>query len=105
MHDQLFANYADWEDNSDPTSIYIGFAATIGISTTTFYKDYTSKVVADAVTNSYQESVSNNLSYTPTFFVNGVRIANPQGYDAFKKVIDDAASSASSTAMSSSSSK
>ena len=105
MHDKLFANYAEWQDNSDPTSIYLGYATAIGISTTTFYKDYSSTAVADVVSNGYQESVANDLSYTPTFFVNGTRIVNPQGYDAFKKVIDDAATVAVSAKASTTSSK
>ncbi len=101
MHDKLFANYADWEDLADPTSIYLGYAQAIGISTTTFLKDMTSAPVVKLVKDSYQEAIDSKLDYTPTIFINGKRIVNPQSFAAFKKVIDDAASSTVSVATSS----
>jgi protein-disulfide isomerase len=98
MHDMLFANYSDWENLSDPTSIFIGYAAKIGISTTTFLADLTSPAVDKVVTDSYQTDVSAGLNYTPTVFINGTRIDNPSGYAGLKALVDAAASSSISGA-------
>ena len=102
MHDLLFANYTDWENLSDPTSIFLGYAAKIGISTTTFLADLTSPAVAKVVTDSYQADTTAGLDYTPTIFINGTRIDNPGSniYAGLKAMVDAAASGTPPTAAS-----
>jgi protein-disulfide isomerase len=90
MHDLLFTHQNEWETIADPRAKFSSYAQTIGVNTVTFLKDIDSEVVQGRVSQDYKESVKNNLSYTPTFFVNGWRIQNPKTYEAFKKIIDDA---------------
>jgi protein-disulfide isomerase len=99
MHDLLFANYTDWENLSDPTSIFLGYAAKIGISTTTFLADLTSPAVDKVVTDSYQADTTAGLDYTPTLFINGNRIDNPSTniYADLKTLVDAAAGGAASS--------
>ena len=89
MHDILFTNQNEWESISDPRSKFASYAQSIGVNTATFLKDIDLDVVRNRVSEGYKQSEQNGLSYTPTFFVNGHRITNPKGYDAFKKLIDD----------------
>jgi protein-disulfide isomerase len=95
MHDLLFANYTDWENLSDPTSVFVGYAAKIGISTTTFLADLTSPAVDKVVTDAYKADTTAGLDYTPTLFINGTRIDNPSTniYAGLKAMVDAAASS------------
>ena len=93
MHDLLFANHGDWENLPDPTSVFVKYATTIGLNAAQFTKDLNSDAVKNAVMAGYQDAVKSNLSYTPTIFINGFRIDNPQSYDAFKQLIDNAAAS------------
>lgn len=97
MHDLLYANQNDWVNLPDPTSVFEGYAQQIGINTTQFLSDLKSPTVYNRVISDLKEAEQNNLDYTPTFFVNGVRITNPTSYAAFKQIIDDAASSTAST--------
>jgi protein-disulfide isomerase len=99
MHDMLFANYTDWENLSDPTSVFLGYAAKIGISTTTFLADLTSPAVGKVVSDAYQADTAAGLNYTPTIFINGTRIDNPNAniYAGLKALVDAAAGGAAST--------
>jgi protein-disulfide isomerase len=89
MHDLLFEKQNEWEVISDPRQKFSEYAQSLSLNSTTFLKDIDLDVVRNKVSNGYKESVKNSLSYTPTFFLNGKRIQNPQDYDAFKKIIDD----------------
>ena len=93
MHDALYENQNDWVNLSDPTSVFEGYASKIGIDTTKFVKDLKSPDVYNRVVSDLKQAQQNNLDYTPTFFVNGVRIDNPTSEAAFKQLIDNAISS------------
>jgi protein-disulfide isomerase len=97
MHDMLYANQNDWVNLPDPTSVFTGYAAKIGINTTQFLKDMKSPDAYNKVVADLKQAEQNDLDYTPTFFINGVRIDNPTSYAAFKQLIDNAASSTAST--------
>jgi protein-disulfide isomerase len=98
MHDMLYANQNDWVNLPDPTSVFEGYAAKIGINTAQFLTDLKSPDVYNRVISDLKQAEQNNLDYTPTFFVNGVRIDNPDSYADFKQLIDNAiASSTAST--------
>ena len=66
------------------------YALEAGVNIEQWKKDVTSDEVKNRVEESYKEAVSLNLQGTPSFFLNGKRIQNPQGYEAFKKLIEDA---------------
>jgi protein-disulfide isomerase len=101
MHDMLFADNAQWENLSDPSSVFVGYAKTLGLNTTQFSKDYASAAVAATINADLAQANANQLTYTPTLFVNGVRIDNPTSYAAFRALIDAAAggTSASTTTV------
>jgi protein-disulfide isomerase len=91
MHDLLFTNHADWENLQDPTSVFMGYAKSLGLDTAQFALDMKSAKVADAVNADLALANANQLTYTPSIFVNGVLITNPSSYTAFKQVVDTAA--------------
>jgi protein-disulfide isomerase len=93
MHDLLFTNQVTWQDVADPTSIYVGYAKTLGLDITKFTADMASDAVKARVAAGAADATASGLDYTPTLFLNGKRIANPQSYAAFKALIDAAAQS------------
>ena len=90
MHDMLFANHSEWEDTLDPHTILIGYAKKIGLNVDQFKKDLDSDTVKARVLESLHDAQTQKLMYTPTIFINGIRVQNPQNLDAFKKLIDAA---------------
>ena len=93
MHDLLLINHTDWTEASDPTSIFVGYATKIGLDLNKFKTDMAGDAVKARVQTDADESQKLGLDYTPTFFLNGKVISNPQGYEQFLSVIQAAASS------------
>jgi protein-disulfide isomerase len=91
MYDLLFANHTDWTELPDPTAVFVGYATKIGLNVDQFKKDLVSQPIRDVVQADKSEGVSLGINQTPTFFVNGKAIVNPQSYEAFKALIDSAA--------------
>jgi protein-disulfide isomerase len=93
MYQAIYAGQASWQDQSDADAraTFNGYADTLGLDKTRFDADIDSPEVKQKIASDQAEGQSLGIDYTPTFFVNGKVITNPQGYDAFKAVIDAAA--------------
>lgn len=91
MYNILFAKQSEWSEqqmaNQDQFEKY---ALEAGVNIEQWKNDVTSDEVKNRVEESYKEAVSLNLQGTPSFFLNGKRIQNPQGYESFKVLIDEA---------------
>lgn len=93
MYDLLFQGQTSWADLSRDKAIEVfkGYAAQLDMNVVLFSTDMQSSAVQARVEANRTEGEALGINSTPTFFVNGKAIANPQGYDAFKAVIDQAA--------------
>jgi protein-disulfide isomerase len=90
MHDKLFETQDSWAPLPDPTDTFVGYAKDLGLNVDQFKKDYSSDTAQKFVNDSYQTALNMGLQGTPSFFLNGKFIDNPQGYQPFKDVIDQA---------------
>lgn len=93
MHDMLFANHTDWTELADPTSVFVGYAGKIGLDTAKFKADLSSDAVKARVQADVDDGNKIGINYTPSFFINGHIITNPQSYDEFLAIIKNAATS------------
>lgn len=90
MHDKLFETQDTWAGLPDPADTFVGYAKSLGLNVDQFKADYSSDAAAKFVNDSYQTALNMGLQGTPSFFLNGKFIENPQGYQPFKDVIDQA---------------
>lgn len=90
MHDKLFINQDSWANLSDPENTFISYAKDLSLNTDQFKKDYESDASFTYVSNAYSAATNLGLNGTPTFFLNGKQIDNPQSYQAFKDLVDGA---------------
>ena len=90
MDDLLFNGQNDWASLSDPKPIFISYAKQLKLNVTQFQNDMNSTAAQNYVADSQNQATSIGINQTPTFFVNGVEIQNPQSYNDFKKIIQDA---------------
>ena len=60
---------------------------------TQFTTDMNSAVVAKKISDSVSVGTAAGIDATPTFFINGYRIQNPESYAEFIQAIQTAASS------------
>jgi len=93
MYSLLYANQNDWVNLSVPQAraIFDGYAGQLGLNMSRFDSDIDSTATAAFIQGEQAEGQALGINYTPTFFVNGKIITNPQGYEAFKAIIDSAA--------------
>lgn len=90
MYNVLYEKQSEWSTVTDAKTLFIGYAKSIGLDEKKFLADYDLPVLMSKITNDYKGGVKAGINSTPTFFINGKQIKNPQGYDDFKKLIDNA---------------
>lgn len=97
MHDTLFANNRDVEDQgSFSSSRLAGMAESLGLDMTQFQNCYDSGKYMDQVQQDYEDAIAAGVQGTPSFVVtykvNGETqtylIEGAQPYDAFQQVLD-----------------
>ncbi len=91
MYQLLFENQKSWENLPNPESAFEGYAERIGLNSEAFKKDMVSDAVKNRVQTDRDEAISLGVNSTPTFFINGRAVINPQGYEAFIQLIEAAA--------------
>jgi protein-disulfide isomerase len=103
MHDLLYTNQTAWSTDTtltpaDVVSKYFdGYAQSIGLNTSTFNTDINSTQVTSKIQTDVTGGNAAQIDHTPTFFINLQQIPNPQSYNDFVTVINNAL--ASSTAL------
>ncbi|MFA6432757.1 MAG: thioredoxin domain-containing protein [Candidatus Paceibacterota bacterium] len=93
MASVVYANQSDWAELSDADArkMLAGYAADLGLDAQKFATDIDADAGKERISDQLAEGQSLGVNGTPTFFVNGKAIQNPQGYDQFKAIIDTAA--------------
>jgi protein-disulfide isomerase len=92
MYSLLFENQTAWENSNTAASIFESYAERIGLNMSVYKKDVDSTAVKARVQRDRDEGDALGVAGTPTFFINGKAVTNPNGYEAFKTLIDTAAS-------------
>ena len=90
MHDKLFDTQDSWAPLSNPEPTFLGYAKALGLNVPLFQKDYEAATTESFVNDMYNGDVAMGLNATPTFFLNGKEITNPQSYQDFKTLIQNA---------------
>ena len=92
MHDQLFQNQSGWSSasNAKAKEVFIGYAQVIKLNIDQFKKDIDSDEIEDLVNADIESGNASNVTATPTFFLNGKKITNPQSVDQFRTLFDNA---------------
>ncbi len=86
MHDALFDNQSKWNPTTGKGA-FREYAELIGLDMNKYDEDINSDSPRDRVRRDNQFAVDNGLNSTPTFYLNGNKIANPGSYEAFRDLI------------------
>jgi protein-disulfide isomerase len=89
MHDLLFDNQADWAGKRNAEELFVTYAKSLELDEQQFLADISAGETKAAVENDYRSGVSNRINSTPTFFLDGERIGNPQSIEEFSQLIDE----------------
>jgi protein-disulfide isomerase len=91
MLEKIYENQKEWNylKENEAKDIFIKYAEDLKLDISKFKEDINSQEIIKKIEDSYEESLKLNLSYTPTFILNGKIIQNPQNYDEFRKKIEE----------------
>ena len=98
MADMIFENQDKWEGRRNVDSVFEGYATTLGLDLAKFKTDRDSKATRDRVAADTASGEKFLVTGTPTFYLNGKKIANPGGLEEFKKLLTEAIGSVSDNA-------
>ncbi len=99
FHDELFKRQSSWSglSRAKAEEAFVAYARELGLSAERLQSDADSATVASRVQDSFASGISSGVNSTPSFFVNGKRMAHPTGYEQFKQTLLDAIPSTSQT--------
>jgi protein-disulfide isomerase len=90
MHDLLFEKQDEWAPAANPEPLFESYSKLLGISVEQFKIDFGSKEIINFVKAERASAIKLGLQGTPTFFLNGKQIQNPNSVDSFRAIINDA---------------
>jgi protein-disulfide isomerase len=83
MHDFLYENQQLWQDDINPTAIFLKEAADLGLDTARFRRDMTDKQVQMRIQADADAAAQFGVQGTPTIFIEGLElrpeVTNPEG--------------------------
>jgi protein-disulfide isomerase len=97
MHDKLFEEQAAWSGLSDTAArdTFLGYAEGLGLDRERFESDMDSDAVKDRVQADADGGRQAGVNSTPSFFLNGAKMAQFGSYEEFKAAVSAAANAAS----------
>jgi len=88
MHDKLFETQETWGNKQMPTpQVFEAYAQQIGLDMEKFKADVADPSTKARVQRDFDNSEKLGNNSTPSLFVQGKKIQNPQSYEAFKTLI------------------
>lgn len=88
MGDTLYEKQDEWASLDDPQPKFQEYATAIGLNMDQFKKDEKDPSLPNLIQDERNEGIKNGVNATPSFFINGVKIDNPQDIQGFQKIID-----------------
>lgn len=87
MHDLLYDRQKSWTGSSSIDETLAGYAEELGLDVEKFKTDYAGEVVKARVNRDVNGGLSLGVNGTPTFYLNGDKISNPNSQQAFSDLI------------------
>ncbi len=91
MYELLFINQKNWAESKTAKIIFESYAKDLKLDMEKYAIDLESKETTDKITADQKSGYKAKVDSTPTFYINGQKIKNPQNNEQFKKLIEDAA--------------
>jgi protein-disulfide isomerase len=86
-YDSLYEKQDEWVNTRDPRSLFREYADELTLNLDQFDAYMNSDEAKAKVDADYNSGTAAGIDSTPTFFVNGDKIANPQGLEPFQRLI------------------
>lgn len=90
MYTKLYSEQSAWSGAPDPQINFANYAQNINLNVDQWKKDQKSSAVKEKIAADVASGNAAGVDGTPSFFVNGERVTNPNSQADFQKIIDDA---------------
>ncbi|MHB1117937.1 MAG: DsbA family protein [Minisyncoccota bacterium] len=90
MHQMIFESQNDWSESDSAEATFEGFAGSLGLDLARFKTDRDSQRVKDKVTHDRETGLTSGVNSTPSFYLNGKKMAAPRSAEEFKATIEAA---------------
>jgi protein-disulfide isomerase len=90
MSDLLFERQADWKNEADPNSAFLGFARELGLDVDEYAACLGSEEAAEQIRTNTRVAQQIGIRGTPTFFVNGFPLQGALPEDMFREMFNNA---------------
>jgi len=87
MHDLLFANQSEWSESTNPEEMFKEYATELELDLEQFEIDSKSSEVKDRVQSDYRSGLDVDVPGTPTFYLDGNKLQNPNSAEDFKELL------------------
>ena len=91
----IFENQPSWSRGGSARDAFVEYAGVLELDVTQFEQDMELPEISDRIQNDTREGTAAGVRGTPSFFLQGQRIANPRNYEAFSSIINAAIQEAS----------
>lgn len=91
MHDIIFENQAQWSDLSDARPAFDRYARSLNLDLEQLHEDLDAPEVQEKIRADTRSASQSGVAGTPTFFLNGRRMDNPNSAAGFVFAIREAA--------------
>lgn len=88
MYDLLYSSQSQWVDSTDPVSLFVGYAQSLGLDTTTFKSDVDNYKYVTKIRRDMADGSTLGVTATPTFYVNGIQYIGTMPLNNFQNVIN-----------------
>ncbi len=87
MHGILFERQNAWSSLDNPTDMFVSYAKELLLDTDQFRADLKNDTLKKVVLDDLLAGERARVNATPSFFLNGTKIENPQSYEAFEALV------------------
>jgi protein-disulfide isomerase len=88
MYGKIFESQADWSETDTAPATFEGFAKDLGLDMARFKTDRDSQAVKNAVEHDKETGLKSGVNSTPSFYLNGKKMAAPRSAEEFKATIE-----------------
>ena len=90
MHEKIFKSQNDWAETDTASATFEGFAKDLGLDMARFKTDRDSQATKDAVEYDKETGLKSGVNSTPSFYLNGKKMAQPRSIEEFRATIEAA---------------
>ena len=89
MHNMIYGNQNEWAGNPKVLEVLTGYAKKLGLNVEAFIDAVNQEKFKDVILKDLSDAQAIGVNSTPTFYINGEKVAGVLSLEDFKKKIDE----------------